>query len=84
MNCERSLRLTICISRRSVLVDGFMYGTPTWTWSAAVEDALCVRTFEPVDGPIDGAYRAKYKSSAYLSPMISARAPAAIIKIMPR
>jgi hypothetical protein len=98
--------------------DGITYGTPTWIWSVAVDDALYVRgyngkksrwyqaavqqkagqivaagmtkqvTFEPVDGPIndriDAAYRAKYKGSAYLSPMISARARAATIKIMPR
>ena len=45
-------------------------------------------TFEPVDGPIndriDDSYRAKYKSSSYLSPMIGARARSATIKIMPR
>jgi hypothetical protein len=98
--------------------DGTTYGTPTWIWSVAVDNALYVRgyngtnsrwykaavrqkagqivaagmtkqvTFEPVDGPINGliddAYRAKYKSSAYLSPMIGARARAATVKIMPR
>jgi hypothetical protein len=45
-------------------------------------------TFEPVDGPIndliDDAYRAKYRDSPYLSPMISARARAATLKVMPR
>lgn len=44
-------------------------------------------TFEPVDGPmndvIDDAYRAKYKSSPYLSAMISARARSATLKIIP-
>ncbi|HXX99647.1 MAG TPA: DUF2255 family protein [Candidatus Limnocylindrales bacterium] len=44
--------------------------------------------FEPVDGPItdriDDAYRAKYKGSPYLKPMIGARARAATIKVMPR
>jgi hypothetical protein len=44
--------------------------------------------FERVDGPIndriDDAYRAKYRGSAYLSPMIGARARAATVKIMPR
>ncbi|HLH02770.1 MAG TPA: DUF2255 family protein [Bryobacteraceae bacterium] len=43
--------------------------------------------FESVDGPISGriddAYRAKYKSSAYLDPMISARARSATVKITP-
>jgi hypothetical protein len=45
-------------------------------------------TFEPVDGPIndniDEAYRAKYHASPYLNPMISARARAATIKVIPR
>jgi hypothetical protein len=45
-------------------------------------------TFEPVDGPIndriDEAYRAKYRSSEYLSPMIGARARSATVKVMPR
>jgi hypothetical protein len=45
-------------------------------------------TFEPVDGPfndrVDDAYRAKYQRSAYLKPMIGARARAATVKIMPR
>lgn len=45
-------------------------------------------TFEPVDGPIndpiDEAYRAKYRSSEYLNPMISARARSATVKVMPR
>jgi hypothetical protein len=44
--------------------------------------------FEPVDGPIndriDDAYRAKYHGSAYLEPMISARARAATVKVMLR
>ena len=44
--------------------------------------------FEPVDGPIndriDDAYRAKYKSSPYLKPMIGERARAATVKVVPR
>jgi hypothetical protein len=44
--------------------------------------------FEPVDGAIndriDDAYRAKYKGSQYLSPMIGAKARPATVKIMPR
>jgi len=48
-------------------------------------------SFEPVDGPgdermgdaIDEAYRAKYRSSPYLKPMIGARARAATVKITP-
>jgi hypothetical protein len=102
--------------------DGKTYGTPTWIWSVAVDDALYVRayngqnsrwyqaavrqkagritaarstkevTFEPVDGPgngpinerIDDAYRAKYKGSPYLKPMIGARARSATVKVVPR
>ena len=45
-------------------------------------------TFEPVEGPIneriDKAYRAKYRSSEYLGPMIGSRARSATVKIMPR
>ncbi|MGA3049663.1 MAG: DUF2255 family protein [Terracidiphilus sp.] len=45
-------------------------------------------SFEPVDGPlndrIDDAYRAKYKSSPYLKPMIGASARSATVRIMPR
>lgn len=43
--------------------------------------------FEPVDGAIndriDEAYRAKYSSSPYLSPMIGSQPRAATIKITP-
>ena len=44
--------------------------------------------FEPVDGPIndlvDDTYRAKYRGSPYLGPMIGVRARAATVKIMLR
>jgi len=44
--------------------------------------------FEPVDGRINGriddAYRAKYKGSPYLNPMIVARGRSATVKVMPR
>jgi hypothetical protein len=44
-------------------------------------------TFEPVDGSvndrIDDAYRAKYKTSPYLQPMISKRTRSATVKIEP-
>jgi hypothetical protein len=44
--------------------------------------------FEPVGGPIndriDDAYRAKYRDSRYLDPMIGARARSATIKVAPR
>jgi hypothetical protein len=98
--------------------DGVTYGTPTWIWSVAVDDALYVRGYngqssrwyqaavrqkagrivaagltkevalEPVEGPmndrIDEAYRAKYRGSPYLDPMIGRRARAATVRIMPR
>ena len=98
--------------------DGVTYGTPTWIWSVAVDDALYLRAyngqksrwyqaavrqkagriiaagvtreviFEAVDGPIndriDDAYRAKYRASSYLTPMIGASARPATIKVMPR
>ena len=45
-------------------------------------------TFEPVEGPIndriDDAYRAKYRGSPHLEPMIGARARSATVKVMPR
>jgi len=44
--------------------------------------------FEPIGGPIndliDDAYRAKYRGSPYLRPMIGARARSATIKVMRR
>ena len=99
--------------------DGATYGTPTWIWSVAVDDALYVRgyngqdsrwyqaavrqkagriiaagmtkevAFEPVDDAptnvrIDDAYRAKYRGSPYLAPMIGACTRAATVEIMPR
>jgi len=45
-------------------------------------------SFEPVDGAIndriDDAYRARYKGSPYLSPMIGPRARSATLKVVPR
>ena len=45
-------------------------------------------TFEPVDGPLNGriddAYRAKYRGSPYLSPMIGPQARSATVRVMPR
>ena len=44
--------------------------------------------FEPVNGPlndrIDDAYRAKYKSSPYLAPMIGKRARSATVEVVPQ
>ncbi len=43
-------------------------------------------TFEPVEGPIndriDEAYRAKYKGSPYLRPMIGASARSATVRVL--
>lgn len=43
--------------------------------------------FEPIEGPlndrIDEAYRAKYRTSPYLSPMIGPRARAATVRVSP-
>jgi hypothetical protein len=45
-------------------------------------------TFEAIDGSIndriDDAYRAKYRRSPYLSPMVGARARSATVKVMLR
>jgi hypothetical protein len=45
-------------------------------------------SFEPVDGSIndriDDAYHAKYHGSPYLHPMVSRRARAATVKVLPR
>lgn len=45
-------------------------------------------SFEPVAGPIndaiDDAYRAKYRDSPYLTPMIGPRARAATMRVLPR
>ncbi len=45
-------------------------------------------TFEPVDGEIndriDDAYRAKYKGSPYLKPMIDERARSATVRVRPK
>ena len=44
--------------------------------------------FESVSGPIndriDDAYRAKYRGSPYLSPMIGTRARSATVQVRPR
>lgn len=44
-------------------------------------------TFEPMEGPIndriDDSYRAKYRGSPYLGPMIGARARSATVTVMP-
>jgi hypothetical protein len=99
--------------------DGKTYGTPTWIWSVAVDNALYVRayngprsrwyqaalrqeagrilaagltkevSFTPVtddalNDRIDHAYRAKYRDSPYLKPMLAAGPRSATIQITPR
>jgi len=99
--------------------DGTTYGTLTWIWSVAVDDALYVRAYngpnsrwyqaalrqkagriraagmtrevaftpvtdEKLNDRIDHAYRAKYRDSPYLKPMIGAQARSATIQITPR
>src|SRR5438046_3904689 len=95
--------------------DGITYGTPTWIWSVAVDEALYVRAYNgqrsrwyqaaarqragritaagmtrdvafvdgSINGRIDEAYQAKYATSTYLRPMISARARAATVRVVP-
>jgi hypothetical protein len=71
------------------------YNGPSSGWSrlrynrTAVESARALTkdiSFEPATGAIndrfDDAYRAKYKSSAYLQPMIDTRARSATVKIV--
>ena len=45
-------------------------------------------SFEPIAGDIndqiDDAYRAKYRGSSYLDPMIGSRARSATVKVVPR
>jgi hypothetical protein len=41
-------------------------------------------TFEPINELVDDAYRAKYRGSRYLKPMIGARTRAATVRVIPR
>lgn len=79
--------------------DGKMYGTPTWIWSVVVDNSLYVRAYngtasrwykaavqqkrDSLNDQIDDAYLAKYKTSPYLSQMISERSRSASVKIEP-
>jgi hypothetical protein len=73
------------------------YGKKSSWYQAALKQeagrikAACMTkdvAFEPIEGPIndriDDAYRAKYKGSPYLNPMIGNRARSATIKIIPK
>jgi hypothetical protein len=79
----------------ALYVRGYNGQNSSWYKAAVRQKAGRIKTagmtkevsFEPVEGKIndriDDAYRAKYKGSPYLSPMISANARAATVKIMP-
>jgi hypothetical protein len=84
----------------ALYVRGYNGQKSRWYQAAAGQRAGRIRAagmtkevvFEPVEGAanealndrIDDAYRAKYKSSPYLTPMTGPRARAATVKIMPR
>jgi hypothetical protein len=80
----------------ALYVRGYNGQKPRWYQAALRQKAgrivaagmTKVVAFEPVDGPVndrvDDAYRAKYRASSYLGPMISTRARAATVKVMPR
>ena len=67
-----------------------------WYWAAMRQKAGRIATagmtkevaFEPagaaIEGRVDDAYRAKYKGSPYLKPMIGANARSATVKVTPR
>jgi len=86
-----------CVAVDGALYVRAFYGTKSrWHQAAVREKAGRITaagttkevSFEPVDGPIndliDAAYKSKYKGSGYLSPMISARARSATLKVIPR
>ena len=70
--------------------DSRWYQAAMWQKGARIAAAGLTKevSFEPVDGPIndriDEAYRAKYRGSPYLRPMIGLRARSATVKIVPR
>lgn len=67
-----------------------------WYQAAVKQKAGCITTarmtkevrFDPVKGEVndlvDEAYRAKYRTSQYLKPMLGDRAKAATVRIIPR
>jgi hypothetical protein len=48
------------------------------------KEVMFEKTEGPINDRIDDAYRAKYKRSSYLAPMISERARSATVRITPR
>jgi hypothetical protein len=81
---------------RVVYVRGYNGQQSQWYQAAIHQKAGRIRAagmtkevvFEPVDGAIndriDEAYRTKYAGSPYLKPMISKRARAATVSVLPR
>jgi hypothetical protein len=79
----------------SLYVRGYNGQKSRWYQAAIRQKAGRIRaagltkdvSFEAVDGPIndriDEAYRAKYSTSSYLKPMISAKARTATVRILP-
>ena len=79
-----------------VYVRGYNGQQSRWYQAAVRQKAGRIRTagmttevtFEPVDGAlndrIDDAYRAKYASSPYLTPMLSAGARSATVRVLPK
>lgn len=80
----------------NLYVRGYNGPASRWYQAAVTQRAGRIRAagsvidvaFEPVSGAIndaiDEAYRAKYRASPYLRPMLSERARAATVKVVPR
>jgi hypothetical protein len=81
----------------AIYVRGYNGQNSSWYQAAVRQKAGRIKaaglvrevTFEPIgeekiNARIDEAYRAKYKDSPYLNPMISEGARTATVKIMPR
>jgi hypothetical protein len=54
------------------------------TTAGMTKDVIFELVDDSINDQIDDAYRAKYKTSPYLSPMISKRSRSATVKIEPR
>jgi hypothetical protein len=70
--------------------DSRWYKAALWQKAGRIRAAGMTKevSFEPVSGEIngriDGAYRAKYKGSPYLKPMIGEDARSATVRVVPR
>ena len=53
------------------------------TAAGMTREVVFERSDESINGRIDDAYRAKYKDSPYLPPMIGARARSATVRVLP-